>query len=553
MVKDLNIQKQQQTTPLPASWSPLVAARRRKIILPAKVPHQTPLISLAPAKSTQAKLPPAEVVMPEKPTQDHPQNDNSPKKVNPYDVHSEGPLTYFNFYVEDPLVLSSKSVSHKKMDKSVLFYRGIIGAGVVAATIASGLAIADVLQKPPAEKDDKSNDAKLKKRSEIALPNSTAATPERLNDPGFSSASTAKLSQIPTRPSTTSRSPISPSQTPPRSQNQPRLGNPLPPLTETALLNNPSLLNNRPPLPPLPARDSTPIKLNTPPTLRQVSPQRAATLPTIAPPETFQSATPLSPGLQAALNAANTTPRPGNSSITTPSQPPGGTGTSAAASNNQLGTGITGTDTTGTVPALTGTSQASPSNLSATPPSAGRSTPESTTKQQSVAEATAPLNRSPASDSTPMPPTTEDPRSFNRLLALRTPDPVDNSPEITPSKPSNPPSDSPANGLPQGIREYIVLGQKPAEVRRVSLMPLTEKAAIEAMNTQQVGNFSIRRVAAQEYQKEWLTSNPDSTDTSMALAFPAYGFIDYQRQVIVVLQDPTSSAQSSQKISTPSS
>jgi hypothetical protein len=47
----------------------------------------------------------------------------------------------------------------------------------------------------------------------------------------------------------------------------------------------------------------------------------------------------------------------------------------------------------------------------------------------------------------------------------------------------------------------------------------------------------VRQVDQQEYQKEWLTSNRNPSDPAIAYAFPAYGFIDYQRQVIIVLKE----------------
>jgi hypothetical protein len=146
-----------------------------------------------------------------------------------------------------------------------------------------------------------------------------------------------------------------------------------------------------------------------------------------------------------------------------------------------------------------------------------------------------------------MPPATEGARSLNRA-STRTSENWGSNLAIANANPANPDLATPASALPQGIREYIVLGQKPAEVRRVSLMPLTEKAAAEVVNTKQVGTFAVRQVSPQDYQKEWLSSNPNSSDDpNMALAFPAYGFIDYQRQVIVVLQDKVSAAQPSRK------
>jgi len=72
-------------------------------------------------------------------------------------------------------------------------------------------------------------------------------------------------------------------------------------------------------------------------------------------------------------------------------------------------------------------------------------------------------------------------------------------------------------------------------------MPLSSKAAEEAATKPQIGIFTVRQVNQQDYQKEWLTSNRNPSDPAIASAFPAYGFIDYQRQVIVVLKEQPNS------------
>lgn len=101
----------------------------------------------------------------------------------------------------------------------------------------------------------------------------------------------------------------------------------------------------------------------------------------------------------------------------------------------------------------------------------------------------------------------------------------------------------------QGIKDYLNLGQK-ANSNSVTLMPLSQRAATEVTNTDQVGQFTVRQVSSQDYQKEWVASNKAVEDPAIALAYPAYGFIDYQRQLIVVLQSPLEnpSAQSKQSV-----
>jgi hypothetical protein len=85
-------------------------------------------------------------------------------------------------------------------------------------------------------------------------------------------------------------------------------------------------------------------------------------------------------------------------------------------------------------------------------------------------------------------------------------------------------------------------------------MPLTAQAAAEASNRKQLGTFTVRQVASQDYQKEWVASNKNTEDPAIALGFPAYGFIDYQRQVIIVLtEQPENTPMQSQKPGPPSS
>lgn len=126
---------------------------------------------------------------------------------------------------------------------------------------------------------------------------------------------------------------------------------------------------------------------------------------------------------------------------------------------------------------------------------------------------------------------------------------------------------------PQGIQDFLALPQKLSTPKAIALMPLTQQAAVEATNTKQLGQYTVRQVSPQEYQKEWLSSQktPRTDETSsemnagtdaernvvandtgnsaaddvangqatdaIALGFPAYGFIDYQRQLIIVLRD----------------
>jgi hypothetical protein len=566
MVKDFNIQR--RTTVLSDSVFSAAAVRRRRVVPPIKVtPAQSHQILAAPAKPTQAKPTPAEVVMPEKPS-----SNNSPSQ-KPYDVQSKGPLTYFNYYFEDSELTPSKPMAQPKADKSVLFYRGVIGVGVLAATVASGLAIADALHKPDSSKNDKSTDAKPKRTSATTLPNSTSAAPERLAEAGFSKANAPQASQLSSKPelskpqlskpelsklqSTAPRSPNIQQTSAKSLQAQSSVGMPFPKFTETALLNNSSSPSNQFRLPPLPAQSAvaptrSSVPLNTPPTVRQVSPQQAVGLPAIAPPEIINSAnSPVkspSPGLQAALEAAKAQGVSGNFQPPATPQPAASSPSTAPVidsaapnSNDSFNASLNiKNNPAGAAPSLP--NNRLPVGGSPSLPNAPAAATEAN-PNPALVNGNGNGGTSIAPTTTPMPPSTEGARSLNRLSSSSSGQ-WGNNLAIAPREATNSTVATPTTGLPQGIREYIAFGQKPAEVRRVSLMPLTEKAAVEAVGTKQVGTFTVRQVAAQEYQKEWLASNPNAADPAMALAFPAYGFIDYQRQVIVVLQDKTASLSS---------
>ncbi len=110
-----------------------------------------------------------------------------------------------------------------------------------------------------------------------------------------------------------------------------------------------------------------------------------------------------------------------------------------------------------------------------------------------------------------------------------------------------------ASNSAEGIQDYLNRPPKPS-ADAPSLMPLSSKAAGEAAAKPQIGAFLVRQVNQQDYQKEWQTSNRNPSDPTIAYAFPAYGFIDYQRQVIVVLKEqPDLNPLQSQRSTVPNS
>lgn len=84
----------------------------------------------------------------------------------------------------------------------------------------------------------------------------------------------------------------------------------------------------------------------------------------------------------------------------------------------------------------------------------------------------------------------------------------------------------------QGIRYFVALAQEPNNPQRVWMLPLTNQAATEVASADKVDAFRVFRLPTQEYQRVWLAVR--SVNPSQEASAPLYGFIDYQRQIIVM-------------------
>ncbi len=104
----------------------------------------------------------------------------------PYDVHTKGSLTYFQFYL-DEVVQSAHAAQPTKKRQSVST-TVLLGTGFVAATVVSGLLIGDAL-KPTASLNTKIPPLKPKQRAMVLVPRPTLAAPEKLEARRFGSRS----------------------------------------------------------------------------------------------------------------------------------------------------------------------------------------------------------------------------------------------------------------------------------------------------------------------------------------------------------------------------
>jgi hypothetical protein len=455
-----------------------------------------------------------------------------------YKVCSEGALTYFDYYFDDKSVADSAVTVFKVAP----IYRSVIGVGVLATTVVSGLAIAEALQKPTEPNaGDRPLDANQKPSAPTTAANPNPAQPERLP------VSPAKPQRSATQsaPQPSSSKPIL------RSPNQTVLAEQvasLPSPAEIARINAALMASNPSPTSPARAANYDVVPLNAPPTIRSLSPVRTANLPSMSAPETLAAGSTPSAGLQQILAKA------------APNTPPNST-ESANADSTPTATPATDATTNLVNPQPVDGSGAS-ENRSLNDPMAASIAPTTpslpTSGQPAIATPESrpfppdglPLARAGVPGIGTVPSTGGTSNSASAANAVALPESFTPTPSVAPMANGVKSLESPteqitpqptgttlAAGLPQGIRDYLVLGQKPTDVRRVSLMSLSQQAATEAVQAKQIEQFTVRHVSPQEYQKEWLASNPSSPDPEIASAYPAYGFIDYQRQVIVVLQD----------------
>lgn len=88
-----------------------------------------------------------------------------------------------------------------------------------------------------------------------------------------------------------------------------------------------------------------------------------------------------------------------------------------------------------------------------------------------------------------------------------------------------------------GIQYFLTLANQVTTPTHYSLLPLTEKAASEAWRLPQIPRFRIFRLTPNDYQQAWALINVNNND---APSTPNYGFIDYQR-LLIVLPAPAAS------------
>ncbi|PZV18493.1 MAG: hypothetical protein DCF22_01875 [Leptolyngbya sp.] len=426
----------------------------------------------------------------------------------PYDVHTEGPLTYFQFYLDE--VVQSANAAEPSEKRQSISKTVLLGTGLVAATVVSGLLIGDAL-KPTAPPDTKIPPLKPKQRAMVSLPRPTSAAPEKLEAPRFVPPS-QRQSQPQVVPQSVSAPYVAPRQNS-VDQTTPQSFAPMPSVTLTAV---PETLTVSRSLPAKRTITGAPAPAGMKPLVRPTYQE----LPDLQrPPQSPLNPLPASairetlPTKIAAPESINgqsaTAPPPVNPSQ--PSVPPAN-------------------------PAFP--IQPSAESAPATPPQAES---ELTAPNPSVTNPTNPATEPPPLNSTPNAIESKVPNSSVKSVSLT---------EDRSAIASLPAPSAQLVGSPSRLQDFVTLARSASVAKPRTFMPLTQQAATEAGQYQQLEQFTIRQVASQDYQKEWAASSKSAD----RFGYPAYGFIDYQRQVIVVLSEqPQVNPVQSQKATLPTS
>lgn len=120
----------------------------------------------------------------------------------------------------------------------------------------------------------------------------------------------------------------------------------------------------------------------------------------------------------------------------------------------------------------------------------------------------------------------------NRLLEA-VPGQVSRTVVASPPANPQPPIELPEEVSP-AVRNLLQVNPEAAEIQ-VAVMPLTQQESQEVALRDRLGQFKVLHLGQQDYQQEWRTSNGGANSPA-----PTFGFVDYPRRVIAVMQTPTS-------------
>jgi hypothetical protein len=427
---------------------------------------------------------------------------------------TEGPLTYFRYYLENADELAYRSEHSPRSMQQKLVRTGLIGAGVLA-TLASGMAVMESL-----------TTARPETKAKPPAPPPTAQNPDMQELTG------TKTTPKPAQPETIGIKPGSPLQ----------------------------------------------FSLTPSPTIAQLNQSTGQLGPSTAPPPALPE---LSAFQVEATQAAFSLPEPQLATAPeTAMLAPEAEQQLALGQSNQptsLNPGTTSSFLNAAPSGLPQAAESSSTNLAASPIASNIAPPETMTTPLTAADAGSAIAVQPLAanapnpeqefgpDSTqptvsttssnfPMPTvqTVASPASGRAELALQpntatvtTPGdrlleavPAQSQPSLVSSLPPNSETIAATSvELPEdvspGVRNLL---QPNSEVTgiQVAVMPLTQQESQEVAMRDRLGQFKVLRLSQPDYQQEWHTSNGDGNDPA-----PNFGFVDYPRRVIAVMQPLT--------------
>lgn len=431
--------------------------------------------------------------------------------VMPDDVWTEGPLTYLGYYLEDTDEFAQRSSQSPRSLQQKMVRTGLIGAGVLA-TLASGIAAMDALnQKQP---DAKTNQ-----------PLPPPETSQNLEQDALGTAAVPKPS-TPEQIGGTSTSQLQFSLTPAPSITQ--LGQSTAASTALPELSAPQLEATQ-------ASFSLPApQLATTSAIAELEPETPSAL-ALAQNSQLDNLEPES--ANSLLNAA-----PAGLSQSSPASPmnpaPDPTIANSISSPETLTTPLSSFEAASTT--ATPTLAVDPVNSSQSfmpDPTQPTSTPIASNFPMPTVQTE--VNLTPSSAELALKPDTATITTpGDRLLEAvsgQPPQTVVANPQPNPLTVAQPPVELPEDMSPS-VRNLLQPDRDTSGIQ-VAVMPLTQQESEEVALREQLGQFKVLHLGQQDYQQEWRTSNGGENAPA-----PTFGFVDYPRRVIAVMQAPTSTS-----------
>ncbi|MBW4418232.1 MAG: hypothetical protein KME13_03270 [Myxacorys californica WJT36-NPBG1] len=391
-----------------------------------------------------------------------------------YEIHSAGPLTYFNYYFETAGASARSPEAIPRSHFSAPLKTGLVGVGLLGASAAVGFLSVKAIQGQPISLPEKTGKiSESLRRQNTAKPASTNPNPPEQINP-IQSKSTSSSSSPQKAKRTLQQSPVPVSQTTARQKLQQIL--PIRSANESLSVElSPSLAQ--------PLRKTT-ASSRTRQTQASLSPAKAATSvkQNIAPPEALIVEKPQTPSFTQSTGTKQVQPQVAPSALLPALQP-------IAPSASLQGEVV----------------REAPKDL-ADP----RKDNPATSESSSSLEQGATLQRLAKPIGT-----VGEASPKNRLIDID---------QILRSA--------------QSLQELMALPQALPESISAIVMPLTKQAATEVEHNNTPNSFALRKLDSAEYRSEWLQTakafGAEASDPSL----PSYGFINYQRRVIIIPQSP---------------